>query len=579
MAARSRGPILFLVPARGGSRRIPRKNLREVAGIPLVGHAVRTARLTAGQLPGGPHIVACSTDDAEIAAAARAWGAEIIDRPAHLATDKATSVDAVIHALDAVEASGRRPSALVLLQPTSPLTEPSDVVVALELFEGAAGRGVVSVMRTHPVAWHRARDLEGVLRDPPPSDAQLLLTGAFYICVTDAVRQTRSLAHPGATLGLEVPADRSVDIDEPSDLISAEQLAMARPVTPVPVGDRVIGQGPVFVIAEAGVNHNGDEQLAHRLIDAAAGAQADAVKFQTFDPVSLAATAAPLADYQRAAGETGDQRQMLARLALPDDAWPRLQAHAHERELAFLSTPFDDASARLLDGLGVPAFKVGSGELTNIPFLVRLARYGRPMLVSTGMADMVEVAAAVDAIRLAGNLRLALFHCVSAYPARVEYANLRAIATMRAAFGVPTGWSDHTPGTELPIAAAALGASMIEKHVTLDRTMPGPDHAASLEPDEFGALVAAVRASEAAIGSGRKVPVDSERPIARVARRSLHWRRSLPRGHAVIEDDLIALRPGIGLSPARLREFVGRTTARAVEAGTTVADEDFEAGA
>ena len=177
---------------------------------------------------------------------------------------------------------------------------------------------------------------------------------------------------------------------------------------------------------------------------------------------------------------------MLARLALPpEETWAALQAHARDRGLVFLSSPFDEASADLLEQLGVPAFKVGSGELTNTGFIAHLARKGRPLLVSTGMATMVEVADALETIGGAGGPPTALFHCVSAYPARPEDANLRAIGTLRAAFGVPAGWSDHTPGTELPIAAAALGADLIEKHLTLDRTLPGPDHAASLEPGEM----------------------------------------------------------------------------------------------
>jgi N,N'-diacetyllegionaminate synthase len=578
MGARSRGPILFLVPARGGSRRIPGKNLRDVAGIPLVGHAVRTARLAAARRSGGPHLVACSTDDAAIAASALLWGGEVIDRPAQLATDNATSVDVVLHALETLASAGAPPSTVVLLQPTSPLTEPDDVLAALDLFENAGGRGVVSVTASHPVVWHMARAGEGDLRETTAEDAPFVLSGAFYICDADRIRQTRSLAEPGSTVGFVVPPERSVDIDEPVDLLLAEQLTRVRSVASVPIGDREIGAGSVFVIAEAGVNHNGEEQLAHRLIDAAADARADAVKFQTFDPEALAAAATPTADYQRAAGELGDQREMLGRLALPAEAWPRLQAHTAERGLVFFSTPFDDASAQLLDRLDVPAFKVGSGELTNVPFLERLARFGRPMLVSTGMAEMVEVAAAVDAIRATGNDGLALFHCVSAYPARVEDANLRAMATMRAAFGVPTGWSDHTPGIELPIAAAALGASMIEKHITLDRTMTGPDHASSLEPGEFGSLVTAVRSTEAALGSGRKVPVEAEQPIAEVARRSLHWRDSLPAGHTIAEDDLIALRPGTGVTPGRQAEIVGRRTRRDVRAGERLIEHDLEAG-
>jgi sialic acid synthase SpsE len=313
------------------------------------------------------------------------------------------------------------------------------------------------------------------------------------------------------------------------------------------------------------------------LIDAAADAGADAVKFQTFEPDALAAAGAPTADYQRTSGErSGDQREMLSRLALPVEAWPALQAHATERGIVFLSTPFDDASAELLDRLDVPAFKVASGELTNLPFIQRLARRGRPMLVSTGMAEMVEVAAAVDAVTAAGDPPLALFHCISIYPADPATANLRAILTLRSAFGVPVGWSDHSLGIELPIAAAAIGASLVEKHLTLDREGVGPDHRASLEPDDFRAMVVGIRTVEVALGSGEKTPAPAEREIAAVARRSLHWQRSLDAGIAVGADDLAALRPGTGLSPARRDDIVGRRTTRAVSAGRPVVADDVE---
>jgi sialic acid synthase SpsE len=242
----------------------------------------------------------------------------------------------------------------------------------------------------------------------------------------------------------------------------------------------------------------------------------------------------------------------------------------------FLSTPFDDGSAELLDRLGVPAFKVGSGELTNTPFITRVARRGRPMLVSTGMADMVEVAAAVDAVRAGGDVPLALFHCVSSYPASPADANLRAMETMRRAFGVPVGWSDHTPGIELALAAVAAGARLVEKHLTTDRTLPGPDHQASLEPGAFAVMVEGIRAVEAAMGSGVKAPVEAERDVTAVARRSLHWAVSLPAGAPVTQAALAVLRPGTGLAPARLATLVGRRTTRAVEAGAAVAAADVE---
>jgi N-acetylneuraminate synthase/N,N'-diacetyllegionaminate synthase len=569
--------VLFLIPARGGSRRVPGKNLRTVAGIPLIGRAARTARRAAGSIPNGPHAVVVSTDDQAISDVARAWGAEVpFVRPAALATDDATSVDVALHALETLEAAGRTFRALVLVQPTSPLLDPGDLVAAVDAFD-RDGSSVVAVTPAHPAGWHLDLDRDSAVRVVDAAGSAHLLTGAFYVIAPGELRSTRRFVSDGRSRGVVVPPERSVDVDEPSDLAVAEALVAAQPIRVVPVGSRRIGDGPCFVIAEAGVNHNGDPALAHRLVDAAADGGADAVKFQTFDPVALAAADAPLAEYQRAsASRSTSQRDMLASLALPERAWSELASHAAERGIAFLSSPFDDGSAELLDRLGVPAFKVPSGELTNHPFLARLAARGRPLLVSTGMADMREVAEAMDVIAAAGDPPVALFHCVSSYPAAPQEANLRAMATLRAAFGVPTGWSDHTPGIELPTAAAALGASLLEKHLTLDRTMPGPDHAASLEPAEFAALVGAVRSVESALGNGEKVPTPAELETAAVARKSLVWGRDLEAGAVVADDDLLAQRPGTGLSPARRAEVVGRATARRVRAGTLVATGDVD---
>lgn len=569
-------PVLFLVPARGGSRRVPGKNLRTVAGIPLVGSAVRIARLAAATVPGGPHAVVCSTDDTAIAAAAAAWHAEVpFLRPAELAGDAASSIDVALHALDALAGAGRRYRAVVLLQPTSPLTDPADVAAAVARFD-ETGAPVVAVAPAHPVAWHQEMDGTGILRGVDPGDAGAVLTGAFYVIAPNELRSARRFVIPGRTRGFVVPPERSLDVDEEIDLTVADALARARPVRPVPLADRRIGAGSCLVIAEAGVNHNGDPALAHRLVDAAADAGADVVKFQTFEPSRLAAVGAPTAAYQRVAGvAAADQREMLARLALPPETWAALQAHARDRGLVFLSSPFDEVSADLLERLEVPAFKVGSGELTNTGFLAHLARKGRPLLVSTGMADMVEVADALETIAAAGGPPVALFHCVSAYPARPVDANLRAIGTLRGAFGVPAGWSDHTQGTELPIAAVALGADLLEKHVTLDRTLPGPDHAASLEPGELAAMVAAVRAVEAARGSGEKVPVAAEVEVASVARRSLHWAVDHEAGAIVSASDVVALRPGTGIPPRELPTMIGRRLARSVATGHAVQRDDL----
>ncbi len=322
-----------------------------------------------------------------------------------------------------------------------------------------------------------------------------------------------------------------------------------------------------LIIAEAGVNHNGDLALAERLVDAAADAGADVVKFQTFDPASLCAPDAPKADYQKQSSSGQNQNEMLAQLVLSDDAHRVLKTRAEARGLVFMSTPFDKRSADMLDALPVGSFKIGSGELTHHALLEHVASKGKPMFVSTGMATLAEVEAAMAV--LAG-ARVTLLHCVSCYPADPKDANLRAMQTLRDRFHVPVGWSDHTLGIDVAIAAAALGAEVIEKHLTLDCSMPGPDHAASLEPKAFAEMVRSIARVSSALGTGVKAPVADELAVARVARRSLYWSRSLAEGSVISEPDLLALRPATGLAPAAASSLIGRKLARAVVANTRV---------
>ncbi len=258
------------------------------------------------------------------------------------------------------------------------------------------------------------------------------------------------------------------------------------------IAGRPVGPGaPCFVIAEAGVNHNGDAALALRLVDAAAAAHADAVKFQTFRAEAVAAAEAPKAAYQQAStGGAESQLDMLRRLELSTDGHHAVVERCRDRGILFLSTPFDEQSADFLDAMGVPAFKIPSGELTNAALVSHVARKGRPMIVSTGMATLGEVDEAIRTIAASGNPPVALLQCVTNYPADPATANLRAMHAMAAAFDVPTGYSDHTRGVETALAAVALGACIVEKHFTLDRLLPGPDHAASLEPGELAQLIA-----------------------------------------------------------------------------------------
>lgn len=346
----------------------------------------------------------------------------------------------------------------------------------------------------------------------------------------------------------------------------------------IQVTSRLIGIGqPCYVIAEAGVNHNGSLDLARQLVDAAHAAGADAVKFQTFKAGRLVTAAAPKAAYQQANTDAGEsQLAMLKRLELSEADHRVLLAHCGTRGIQFISTPFDEASADLLAALDVPLIKLPSGELTNLPYLGHVARLGRPLIVSTGMSYLSEVEAAVRCFEANGNPPVALLHCVSNYPAAPSDVNLRAMATLASAFGVPIGYSDHTPGNEVTLAAVALGACIIEKHLTLDRNLPGPDHKASLEPDEFAAAVRGIRMVESALGNGRKAPAASEANTAAVARKSIVAARDLAVGETLDARAVAMMRPGNGLPAAMLPHVLGRRTRTQLVAGTLLTLNDLE---
>ena len=332
-------------------------------------------------------------------------------------------------------------------------------------------------------------------------------------------------------------------------------------VATIYINERPIGPGhPCFIIGEAGVNHNGDLKMALELVDAAVQAKVDAVKFQTFRTELVMTRAAPKAQYQlETTGDAGNQFEMVKGLELAPKDFVQISSYCEERNILFLSSPFDVPSVDLLGELGVAAFKVPSGEITNLPYLAHIASKGKPMIVSTGMSNISEVATALNTIESSGNPDVVLLQCTSNYPANPSDANLRAMQTMETAFGVPVGYSDHTPGVEVPLAAVALGACVVEKHFTLDRDLPGPDHRASLEPGELTDLVRGIRIVEASLGDGRKEPKASEANTAVVARKSLVAARAIPAG-TTITDDLVAIkRPGSGLPPSMLPYVVGRS--------------------
>ncbi len=312
---------------------------------------------------------------------------------------------------------------------------------------------------------------------------------------------------------------------------------------------------PVFIIAEAGVNHNGSLRLAKKLVDAAARAGADAVKFQTFCAEKLVTRESPLAPYQKKKG-VRSQYQMLKLLELSQHEFTELFSYAQQKKIIFLSTPFDGESADFLFRLGVRAFKVGSGDMTNLPLLAHLAQKKMPVILSTGMATLQEVKDAVDTLRKNGLKDMILLHCVSSYPAQAADCNLRAIRTMEETFHVPCGFSDHTMGFEVSCAAAALGACIIEKHFTIDKSLPGPDHKMSLSPDEFSEFVRAVRNAGKALGDGLKKPVPCELPVKKVARKSIVASRGILKGEGITENMLCMKRPETGIPPRDIKKVL-----------------------
>ncbi|MFX0207270.1 MAG: N-acetylneuraminate synthase [Candidatus Hodarchaeota archaeon] len=327
----------------------------------------------------------------------------------------------------------------------------------------------------------------------------------------------------------------------------------------IKIGDKIVGHSnPVYIIAEAGVNHNGSIDLAKRLIDVAKKSNADAVKFQTFRTENMVLRKTEKATYQKKVTSKGTQYDMLKKLELSSDDFRELNEYAMEVGITFLSSPFDRNSVDLLDEIGVPAFKIGSGELTNFPLLRHTARKSKPILLSTGMGTIGEIDEALKVIQNEGLLEVILLHCVTDYPAKIKDLNLHVIGTLKKSFQVPVGFSDHTEGTLVPSIAVALGASVIEKHYTLDKNMPGPDHKASLDPVQLREMVRSIRDVEKALGSGLKRPSSEEEKMRKFVRKSIVAKVDISKGSIIEEGMLSYKRPGAGLSPKYYLEIVGK---------------------
>lgn len=322
----------------------------------------------------------------------------------------------------------------------------------------------------------------------------------------------------------------------------------------------------VFIIAEAGVNHNGNINIAKQLVDVAAEAGVDAIKFQTFVSENVVSINAPKAEYQSKNTETSEtQLEMVKKLELSFEEFIELNEYCKSRQVEFLSTAFDLESIDFLKTMNMKYWKIPSGEINNLPFLIRVAQLRQPIILSTGMSTLEEVGIAIETLRKYGSNDIIVLHCTTEYPAPFEDVNLRAMKTIETEFGVPIGYSDHTLGIEVAIAAVALGATVIEKHFTLSRQMDGPDHKASIEPDELRAMVRAIRNVEISMGSGNKEPADSEKRNVAIARKSIVALCEIKEGDVFSEKNIAVKRPGGGLSPMSWFEVIGRRAPRDFE--------------
>ena len=318
-------------------------------------------------------------------------------------------------------------------------------------------------------------------------------------------------------------------------------------------------KGKCFIIAEAGVNHNGSIDTAKKLVKVAKQIGADAVKFQTFKAENLVTEHAKKAEYQITDSEDDSQYNMIKKLELSSDEFKEIARYASEKDIVFLSSPFDNESVDLLDKICVPIFKVASGEITNFPLLETIARKHKPVILSTGMSTLGEIEEALNLMEKY-NDDIILMHCLTSYPAKIEDANLNVINTLQTAFKKPVGFSDHTLGIEMSVAAVALGSCVIEKHFTLDKNLPGPDHKASLEPHEFAEMVKSIRNVEKGMGNGIKKPTNDEIKIKNLVRKSIVAKKDIPEGTSLSEEFIDIKRPGTGIEPKHLNKLIGRKT-------------------
>ena len=584
--------LIAVIPARGGSKGVPRKNLAQVGGQSLVARAVHAAA--------GCATIACtvvSSDDPAILAEGTRTGADIaLLRPADLAQDDTPMLPVLQHAVRHVESLGQTVDAVVLLQPTTPTRTADDVTAACDRFAAGNADSLASVIPVpfdHHPEWTFTLDDAGQLhRATAAPDAPFVLPtrrqelppawhrdGAIYITRRDVLIDGNSL-YGARVLGFARSADNAVNIDTPADLARAHQLFGSATIR---IGEREVGPGhPCFIIAEIAQAHDGSLGAAHAYIDAAARAGADAIKFQTHIADAESTAAEPFR--VKFSKQDDTRKDYWRRMEFTPAQWAGLAQHAAEKGLVFLSSAFSDAAVDLLENIGMPAWKVASGELTTLPLLRRMAATGAPVILSSGMSSWEDLDAAAETVRAAApagitHNNLALLQCTTSYPCPPERIGYNVMNEMRARYGVPVGLSDQSGTVHAGVAAAALGANMLEIHITFSRECFGPDVPASVTTTELADLVRGIRYVEAALAS----PIDKQaEAVATTSLRETFGKsvvaaRALPAGHVLRADDLACKKPGNqGWPAARFDELPGRTLRAALTLDDPLTESNLE---
>lgn len=581
--------ILFLVPARSGSKGIPNKNLVNLAGCPLLAFSIMAIRKALISIKNLNTKIIVSTDSKKIAEVAKFWGAEVpFLRPEELANDKSDIIDTILYTVKELKLRKIfEPDIIFLIQPTSPLIEAKNILEALNLFLETK-KPVISIAELEiPINWifclkdnkleinkkvahFRQKQKEKYYRP----------NGAIYISSIEDLKKNKSF-YAENTISYFMEYYQSIDIDYPEDLEVAQQMLEYRNklnLKEIKIGNKKIGKNnPVFFIAEAGVNHNGNLEIAKKLIDIAVDSGANCIKFQTFKAENLLSKNAKKADYQLKTTPVNEtQYEMIKKLELSEADFIEVKNYCDKRKIMFLSTPFDLESFEFLKKLNVDAFKVSSGDLTNYFLIKEIAKTKKPVILSTGMSYLYEVYNAINLIEEMGNEKIAILHCLTEYPAPVEELNLSVIRNMKLVFNYPVGFSDHTEGELASIASIPFGVSIIEKHFTLDKNLPGPDHKASLDPEELKNLIKNIRKVENSIGNGIKNPAKSEMKNRKLVRRSLFSKCEIKKGVVIEENFFEALRPGNGISPMEIKKLTGKKTKRLLKIGDIIKFKDLE---